>query len=245
MSLLEELIYACRENNPKKIKNLIHQGVNINEVYHLNDGNEQNDDTTALNEAISFDSVESVKILIEYNANIHWRDTSYSNQSYLFPNLSLNPSLNMSALKNIIAKKKNIFYQLIEKDIDTNLDTDEGITILIGVCYYNIKEYEEFLRVLIPLSTNINHQDDSQKTALMVACEYGTLEMIKLLLENHARVDLIDEYNNNALYYAQQRVNIQIPSDIIELLSQPHQGGDILLYKYKKYKSKYLLNKKL
>ena len=191
------LIEACKQNDVTRIRDLIREGANINEVYY----DELGHSTTALYEAISENYVDAVRVLMDNHVDINWVNPDIYNQTYLITNIEMFSEFN----GEVFEKKKNIFHQLINAGIDTNMPSELGITPLMQSCLYNNAEYEEFVSVLISRSDNINHQDNIGKTALMEACRYGTRGMIILLLEAGAQIDITNQAGNNALYEVQHK----------------------------------------
>lgn len=56
--------------------------------------------------------------------------------------------------------------------------------------------------MLIEFGADVNAQNESLKTALMIAAFYGKLDMVKLLRRNGASYELKDKSGCQAIHYA-------------------------------------------
>ena len=63
--------------------------------------------------------------------------------------------------------------------------------------------------MLIEFGADVNAQNESLKSALMIAAFYGKLDMVKLLRKNGASYDLRDKSGCQAIHYAVDGGNIQ------------------------------------
>ena len=63
---------------------------------------------------------------------------------------------------------------------------------------------------LIQKKAKLNEQDDSGRTALMIAVENNYLNIVKLLIEKKADINIKDNYDKTALDNASDRGNIKI-----------------------------------
>ncbi len=83
---------------------------------------------------------------------------------------------------------------------------------MVDIAYLLLNEYKTYLVTLISIDVtikiylcrniNVNQTCAGGKTALMAAAEKGSTEMVRLLLDHNANVDLSDEQDMNALHYA-------------------------------------------
>ena len=72
------------------------------------------------------------------------------------------------------------------------------IELIEAVLDSNINQVE----VLISQGTNLNEQDINGYTALHYAAQNYHLDIAKILLKNHANVDICDQYGNTPLFKA-------------------------------------------
>jgi ankyrin repeat protein len=68
--------------------------------------------------------------------------------------------------------------------------------LLIFVCKYN---HINILKKLIDIKINLNYQYLNGTTGLMIASEYGCLEIVKLLLDKNVDIYLKNQHNETAL----------------------------------------------
>ena len=78
----------------------------------------------------------------------------------------------------------------------------------------------------------INIRDKYGRTALLWACRYNRIGAIKLLIEEDADVNLVDEDGVTALKIAKQHGH----TEIIELLNNCNKPNNFLILNGKKYK---------
>lgn len=78
----------------------------------------------------------------------------------------------------------------------------------------------QIAELLLSRDATIDARGNNQVTPLMLACERGSLEMVKLLVKNGANVDTVDKENNTPLHYIAKHVsNPDIPyPEIAEIL---------------------------
>ncbi|TNN87155.1 Ankyrin repeat domain-containing protein 63 [Liparis tanakae] len=60
----------------------------------------------------------------------------------------------------------------------------------------------KFTRLLLEKGADVNCQDEDSRTALSHACEMGTLDVVKLLVQFNADPEVFDAWGNSALMYA-------------------------------------------
>lgn len=60
----------------------------------------------------------------------------------------------------------------------------------------------KFMNLLLQRGANVNHPDESGRTALSYACEMGYLDAVKILVKNNVDPEASDTWGNTALMYA-------------------------------------------
>ena len=110
---------------------------------------------------------------------------------------------------------------------DENVVAEDGdYTVLCYLCYsHNVPEYDEKIKLLIQYGADVNrpihwcdyapeehlqqeydedrgYNDGCGKTPLMIACEAGSYDAVRILLENGADVNARDYCGETALIYA-------------------------------------------
>ncbi|BCS83649.1 ankyrin repeat protein [Cotonvirus japonicus] len=100
---------------------------------------------------------------------------------------------------------------LINCNLDINKPDSNGMSAL-HYCVQNNNITTTLY--LLNYGANINHQDNNGMTSLMIVCKMSfnddQLKMVGLLLQKGADVNIKNNERRNALYFAQNKFNIQI-----------------------------------
>ena len=91
----------------------------------------------------------------------------------------------------------------------------------------------------IRVNIRINDADENGDTALMYAVQNNNIELVRLLLENGADVNIENEQAETALHYAaEQQVNLQILELLLNRGADPNSkdfiGNTLLFFIYSK-----------
>jgi len=220
--------YACKYGHLEIVKFLVEKGADINQkndfgktplMYasargHLEivelllknkaDINKKNSkDMTALMYASLHEYPKIVKLLIEKGASINNKDNNKFN-AFMLANKNTHSSNKADLI--LIQKSLKGRENLLKKNFKELLEASKN---------GNLKKVELLLK---ENNVDINEKDsigDSiGNTALMEACEYGHLEIVKLLIEKGADVNLDNNFGITALMYASKKGYLKI----IELL---------------------------
>jgi uncharacterized protein len=113
------------------------------------------------------------------------------------------------ARKGTVVQAKELFETNVE--IFNTVNT-EGYSPLIIACYRGNNEVAKFI---VKVGGNIN-STSNMGTALMAAVVKRNLEMVKLLLDNHADVNISDVNGTTALIYATMFKNYDIVSLLVK-----------------------------
>ncbi|XP_046353562.1 serine/threonine-protein phosphatase 6 regulatory ankyrin repeat subunit B-like isoform X3 [Haliotis rufescens] len=103
---------------------------------------------------------------------------------------------------------------MLEFDGDTNLQTK--LTHETGLHYCARAGNEDVMLEIVKhieassLQVAVNKQAKNSMSPLLVASEQGHLEIVKILLKNHARVDVFDEHGKAALHLAGENGHDQV-----------------------------------
>jgi ankyrin repeat protein len=74
------------------------------------------------------------------------------------------------------------------------------------------KEYLELIRLLNVESHDVNCRESQapHRTPVLIAAEHGHLEMVHILIEFNASIEIVDDYNENALFKASQQGHLSL-----------------------------------
>ena len=103
---------------------------------------------------------------------------------------------------NYLIYKNDYKYQKINQDemlLDDNIPNDNEIHFIKDD---NTKDYNNSLLGLFDMEEDIKYDDSSNKTALMIACENGHYDIVKVFLDNIGNINMVDNFGNTAIMYA-------------------------------------------
>lgn len=96
-----------------------------------------------------------------------------------------------------------------------------------ALCDAVIDNDESRFYELLSQGVDVNERDYNKVTALWYAAQFGRTKMVKTLLDNGARVDIVDDYGNSPLSKAVYWYDSAGDSKLIELLIS--HGADVSL----------------
>lgn len=99
-------------------------------------------------------------------------------------------------------------------EINSNKGSDDGITPLHLASVLNLKNW--IIDLLKFKSTNINAKNEDIQTPLYAALEKGNLDVVRILLENGANVNLAIYYGITPLYFAVDTNNLEAVRLLLE-----------------------------
>uniref|UniRef100_A0A452GET6 KN motif and ankyrin repeat domain-containing protein 4 n=1 Tax=Gopherus agassizii TaxID=38772 RepID=A0A452GET6_9SAUR len=95
------------------------------------------------------------------------------------------------------------------KEGNVNIRASQGgrTALILGVSH----DREDMVKALLSCKADINQQDDNGTSALMVACQHGNVEIVKLLLAHPGcNTTLMDKSGNSALSVALKSAHMEI-----------------------------------
>ncbi len=101
----------------------------------------------------------------------------------------------------------------------------------------------EMVIELLYKGANTDQQDNDGKTALIHAVFHNDEDIVAILLKKNADVNQQDKNGKTALDYARLLDNVEIAEELLEwgaTSGKPLQTGANIIFKYLKYKNKYL-----
>lgn len=231
---------AVQVGNLTKIKKLIDNGANVNQVYWDNGGE------TLLEVAISARQVEVLKLLLEAGANPNYR--VFSSSPLLnaagygcieIVKILIESGANINDIDNsplntaVIRGHLEVVKLLIQSGANINIfeqNTNHPLFWSIGEGHLEIYQYlaaltnpkqkyeiekealfwtvcnpnPENLKVLLHTNIDLNTQNNSGKTAFILAVEHGKISIIKILLYLEVELNIKDNKGKTALTYAKE-----------------------------------------
>ncbi|MBP5352530.1 MAG: ankyrin repeat domain-containing protein [Alphaproteobacteria bacterium] len=196
-----------------------------NFISNINERNERG--TTALQEAINLNDLQSVKYLLLNGADISKKDNR--NESVFFDALKSNAHYDIiSALLKAGAdinskdkagqsplmiamqhKNKRLMELFLENDADVKEVTPDGKTLLFYA--YTKKAPSDVIDTLLDSKININQKDKKGNTILMEALKKGDNDFALRLLQKGADVNIADAEGNSALSYV---LDNEVPQEV-------------------------------
>lgn len=181
---------AIKKQNIEIIKLLIDVGVDLNQTcYH------EEDTYTLLHFAIEIQNINIIRLLIESKINIDIdKKDNHGNTVFDLAGHYSDESSETTEIFKLLIKK----YIIIDGKINSNFNCD-----IIHSCMSvlsHIQNYE-ILKWLLENGFNnyINNQNKFGHTVLHYASYDNALEIVELLLENGARVDILNDDGNSPL----------------------------------------------
>ncbi|XP_044286435.1 KN motif and ankyrin repeat domain-containing protein 4 [Varanus komodoensis] len=165
-----------------------------NAIVNLADGN----GNTALHYSVSHSNFQIVKLLLDTGVC----DVDHQNKAgYTAVMITPLASAETEEEMDVVTK--------LLKEGNVNIRASQGgqTALILGVSH----DREDMVKALLSCGADINLRDDTGLSPLMVACQYGNIEIVKLLL-THPSCDatLIDKAGNSALSMALKSAHMEI-----------------------------------
>lgn len=160
---------------------------------------------TALIEAAMHGQREAAELLIERGADVNCADCC--GRTPLFSAVSYG--------------RVELFELLLRQGADVDAPGEEGRSLLMECC---INSPEMFTR-MVELNQNIERRDRNGKTALILAAEWGRLEVVDSLLARGAKVNVADGAGLSALMLAARGKVTQPDSDYLAIVRLLLEAG--------------------
>ncbi|XP_054836541.1 KN motif and ankyrin repeat domain-containing protein 4 [Eublepharis macularius] len=165
-----------------------------NIIVNLADGN----GNTALHYSVSHSNFQIVKLLLETgDCDVNHQNKAGYTAVMITPLASAETGEEMEVVTKLL------------KEGNVNIRASQGgqTALILGVSH----DREDMVKALLACGADINLQDDTGLSPLMVACQYGNIEIVKLLL-SHPGCDsnLTDKAGNSALSIALKSAHAEI-----------------------------------
>lgn len=165
---------ACRLGNKELLKELLHQGADINQQDKFGE--------TVLHTALLNQDSDSIKLLIDRGANVNVRDRFGT------------PLLHLAYSKDYIRG----IHLLMAKGSGANLNLQDGLgRTLLHLA--TEKGDDEIEQAALLAGANPNSTDLTGRTPLLIACEKGDLSSVQLLLLHGADPTLPSPFGRSLL----------------------------------------------
>ena len=167
--------------------------------------------------------LDSVKILLRYNADIEARGTLKIEFNEVIEGCTP-----LSAAAS--AGRLDVVKLLIEQNADVDGRTSTGSTPLRTAV---INGHLDVVRCLVESGADVNARNQYKGTPIMAACDYGHSSITTYLINKGAAVDLQATDGNTALHYAAEKGHLEIVSQLLALGASQlpnNQGLTPLLY---------------
>ncbi|XP_060087898.1 KN motif and ankyrin repeat domain-containing protein 4 isoform X2 [Heteronotia binoei] len=165
-----------------------------NIIVNLADGN----GNTALHYSVSHSNFRIVKLLLETGVcDVDHQNKAGYTAVMITPLASAETDEEMEVVTKLL------------KEGNVNIRASQGgqTALILGVSH----DREDMVKALLSCGADVNLQDDSGLSPLMVACQYGNVEIVKLLLFHPScNIELTDKAGNSALSIALKSAHIEI-----------------------------------
>ncbi|KAK0067730.1 ankyrin repeat protein [Biomphalaria pfeifferi] len=193
------LFHACAKNSLGIINYLLTNGAKINA--------QNNFGKTPIFVAVEKKQLELVNVLLEHGADINICDEAKD-------------TLVSKAIK---CQSSDIVTLLLNRGADTNAITKDGDTILTLLLKtlknsFEREKGENIFKSSLQQTVDINRKDVHGNTALIIACkpEYTWLGAARLLLEQGADVNIINDRNESALSVTLSKGDLDLTKLLLE-----------------------------
>ena len=167
--------------------------------------------------------LDSVKILLRYNADIEARGTLKIENNEVIEGCT--PLWAAAS-----AGRLDVVKLLIEQNADVDGRTSTGSTPLRTAA---INGHLDVVRCLVESGADVNARTITENTPLIVACYHGHLNVVTYLIDKGAFMDLQNKDGSTALHVAAQRGHLEIVRQLLALRASQlpnNQGLTPLLY---------------
>lgn len=175
-------------------------------------------ETTTLINAVARNQIDAVRILISSGADVNAQSPSRNTailtaaiqgtaevtQLLKTEGASVDgsgvPSIDTPLMEAGARGRSEVVKILLSAGANTSICTQVGRTPVHAAT--GLREHEVILQLLLKSGADLNAQDFEGNTALHIATRHGRLEVMKLLQENGARLDLVNQNNVSPLRIA-------------------------------------------
>ena len=194
---------AAKNGHVGMLEVMIEKGVDIN----ISEDVPAEAGITALHEACAYGYADVVKLLMDAGADDTIQNVKGETPAHfaVMKKKSVE-SLNEEQRAKLLRELKNI-----------DIANEEGRTPFMLLQLLDFTTCRELLPIFLERNVDVNHADNTGKTAFILNIEYGTdKDMIKELIQAGADIHVIDQEGNTGLHYALQSGNIEVARYLIK-----------------------------
>lgn len=181
-----------------------------------------NFDMTPLMNAVCQENIDVIDVLIDYGCDIQFKNkngytallcyfiSQSNNRVILQKLLNSKVDINISSVDGNTPLHYAAYYitdvniiHYITLECNPNLKNNNRKTPLMLACEYN--KNIEVIAALIDITNDINIQDNFGNTALHLACINNKYDIIKILLNGHADINITNDDNETPYDYADRK----------------------------------------
>ncbi|XP_059174814.1 ankyrin repeat and SOCS box protein 8-like [Physella acuta] len=159
-------------NTEEVLRNLIQAGADVNQ--------QNNDGESALHLAVNVESIPNAKALLEFKSEVNLK--SKEGRTPLFYCLQ--------------SRNSQMLQLLIENDANVNCEDNNKDTPLLNLCSSSFSGQADLIEMLIKAGASVNHHNTEGYTPLMLAAKNESLDVLKLLCDSGAEINVINEKKN-------------------------------------------------
>ena len=191
------LIKAVEDGKVEVVKYLIKHGAQV--------------DSKALEVGCEGGNVQVVKVLLQVEGI---RDSLISGELSDYKYADMVYSVSCCPFNTAI---ENEHIQLVKWFLDSHIVTDVPVGALLSAISY-MSQSSEMVQLLLDHggTAQVNPTADGETSALMLACYHGNSEIVKMLLEKGAKVNLQNEKKVSALMLAATEGNVEVMKQLLE-----------------------------
>uniref|UniRef100_A0A2I2ZYT8 Retinoic acid induced 14 n=1 Tax=Gorilla gorilla gorilla TaxID=9595 RepID=A0A2I2ZYT8_GORGO len=155
---------------------------------------------TAFHLAAAKGHVECLRVMVTHGVDVTAQDTTGHS------------ALHLAA--------KNSHHECIRKLLQSKCPA-ESVDSSGKTALHYVKSKSEFIcHFLLDHGADVNSRNKSGRTALMLACEIGSSNVVEALIKKGADLNLVDSLGHNALHYSKLSENAGIQSLLLSKISQ-------------------------
>lgn len=180
--------------------------------YPVNINVKNDDGNTPINLAITGYRIKTINTLLEnknHKIDLNLKNNNHNTSLYLLVGLKLNQKFNLE-------KKLGLIKEFIKKGANPNTLNSNGNTVLHEAAINGDSEVIETLILNFP-SILIDALNDQNETPLYLACKFGNIDALKVLLYYNADPNKVNEFSLTPLDIAIINNHVEIVKTLVSI----------------------------